>query len=190
MAVEVKEKQTIVKPHSRSNEIIGVVVLALAILVFLCLVTYSPNDWSLNTSSEQKTQNWIGVVGSVIADLLFQAIGLSAYFLPAMMILIAWRFLRAKDFFVSLSRIVGAEAFFLRGMINLRRGNLDESVAQLRTALFWDNRLINAHVALGKIYLQRGDCLQAKNYAASAIAIDAENQDAIGLGRQIERCGK
>ncbi len=91
---------------------------------------------------------------------------------------------------IIVSEPMSAEAFFLRGMINLRRGNLDESVAQLRTALFWDNRLINAHVALGKIYLQRGDCLQAKNYAASAIAIDAENQDAIGLGRQIERCGK
>jgi tetratricopeptide (TPR) repeat protein len=91
---------------------------------------------------------------------------------------------------IIVSEPMSAEAFFLRGMINLRRGNLDESVAQLRTALFWDNRLINAHVALGKIYLQRGDCLQAKNYAASAIAIDAENQDAIGLVRQIERCGK
>ncbi|MCA1637337.1 MAG: DNA translocase FtsK [Acidobacteria bacterium] len=113
MAVEIKQNQTIVKPHSRSNEIIGIVVLALAILVFLCLVTYSPNDWSLNTSSEQKTQNWIGVVGSVIADLLFQAIGLSAYFLPAMMILIAWRFLRAKDFSVSLSRIVGYILFIV-----------------------------------------------------------------------------
>ncbi|MFN2390836.1 MAG: tetratricopeptide repeat protein [Pyrinomonadaceae bacterium] len=91
---------------------------------------------------------------------------------------------------IIVSEPMSAEAFFLRGMINLRRGNLDESVAQLRTALFWDNRLINAHVALGKIYLQRGDCLQAKNYAASAIAIDAENQDAIGLTRQVERCGK
>ncbi len=91
---------------------------------------------------------------------------------------------------ITASEPMKAEAYFLRGMIYLRRGNMDESVAQLRTALFWDNRLINAHVALGKIYLQKGDCLQAKNYTASATAIDGENQDAIGLGRQVERCGK
>jgi S-DNA-T family DNA segregation ATPase FtsK/SpoIIIE len=54
-----------------------------AVLVFLCLVTFNPNDWSLNSTGSPKTQNWIGIVGSVIADLLLQVVGLTAYFLPA-----------------------------------------------------------------------------------------------------------
>ncbi len=83
-----------------------------------------------------------------------------------------------------------AEAYLLLGNIHLRRGDLDQAVSNLKTALFWDNRLINAHVGLGKIYLQRGDCLQAKNYTSSALAVDAENQDALGLQRQVERCTK
>jgi len=91
---------------------------------------------------------------------------------------------------VLVSEPMSAEAYLLLGNIHLRRGDLEQAVSSLKTALFWDNRLINAHVALGKIYLQKGDCLQARNYTASATAIDAENQDAVGLGRQVERCSK
>jgi tetratricopeptide (TPR) repeat protein/TolB-like protein len=85
---------------------------------------------------------------------------------------------------------MSAEAYLLFGKIYLRRGDLEQAVSSLKTALFWDNRLVDAHVGLGKIYLQKGDCLQAKNYAASALVIDAENQDAAGLQRQVERCSK
>ncbi len=91
---------------------------------------------------------------------------------------------------ILVSEPMSAEAYYLLGMIHLRRGDLDQSISSLKTALFWDNRLINARVALGKIYLQKGDCLQAKNETASALAIEAENQDAAGLQRQVERCGK
>lgn len=91
---------------------------------------------------------------------------------------------------ILVSEPMSAQAYYLLGMIHLRRGDLDQSVSSLKTALFWDNRVIDAHVSLGKIYLQKGDCLQAKNYVASALAIDAENQDATGLQRQVERCGK
>ncbi len=91
---------------------------------------------------------------------------------------------------IVVSEPMSAEAYYLLGMIHLRRGDLDQSVSSLKTALFWDNRVIDAHVSLGKIYLQKGDCLQAKNYVASALAIDAENPDATGLQRQVERCGK
>jgi Flp pilus assembly protein TadD len=88
------------------------------------------------------------------------------------------------------SEPMSAEAYLLLGNIHLRRGDLEQAVSSLKTALFWDNKLTMAHVGLGKIYLQRGDCLQAKNYASSALAVDAENQDALGLQRQVERCSK
>ena len=91
---------------------------------------------------------------------------------------------------ILVSEPMSAEAYYLLGMIHLRRGDLEQSTSSLKTALFWDNRLIGAHVSLGKIYLQKGDCLQAKNYAASALAIDADNAEAGGLQRQVERCGK
>ncbi|MCY7375291.1 MAG: tetratricopeptide repeat protein, partial [Pyrinomonadaceae bacterium] len=88
------------------------------------------------------------------------------------------------------SEPMSAEAYLLLGNIHLRRGDLEQAVSSLKTALFWDNKLIMAHVGLGKIYLQRGDCLQAKNYMMSALTVDAESQDALGLQRQVERCSK
>ncbi len=83
-----------------------------------------------------------------------------------------------------------AETFLLLGKIYLRRGDIDQSISSFKTSVFWDNRLIDAHVLLGKIYVEKGDCLQAKNYAASALGIDAENQDARALQRLSERCSK
>ena len=88
------------------------------------------------------------------------------------------------------SEPMSAESYLLLGKINLRRGDMDQAISQFKTSVFWDNRLIEAHVSLGKIYVEKGDCLQAKNYAASALEIDAENQDAIALQRLSERCSK
>ncbi len=113
MATEVREKQNISNTSSRSGEVVAVALLALAVLTFLCLVTYSPNDWSLNTASTQKTHNWVGVFGSVIADLLFQTIGLTAYCLPVLLGLTAWRLFRLNDLHVSVSRVLGYSVFII-----------------------------------------------------------------------------
>ena len=88
------------------------------------------------------------------------------------------------------SEPMSAESYLLLGKINLRRGDIDQAISQLKTSIFWDNRLVEAHVTLGKIYVEKGDCLQAKNYAASAIELDGENQDALALQRLSERCSK
>src|SRR5215510_12541839 len=78
-----------------------------------------------------------------------------------------------------------AEAFLLSGRINQRRGDQEAAIAALKTAIFWDSRLIDAHILLGLIFLERGDMGEARKYAASAIAIDPDNQEAIGLQRKV-----
>ncbi len=88
------------------------------------------------------------------------------------------------------SEPMSAESYLLLGKIHLRRGDLEQAISSFKTSVFWDNRLVEAHVSLGKIYVEKGDCLQAKNYAASAAEIDAENQDVIALQRLSERCSK
>lgn len=83
-----------------------------------------------------------------------------------------------------------AQAYLLIGNIHLRRADTEQAVDSLRTALFWDNNLIDAHIQLGKIFLEKKDCQQAQSYAVSALAIDENNQEAIALQRQVERCSK
>lgn len=88
------------------------------------------------------------------------------------------------------SEPMSAESYLILGKIHLRRGDIEQAVSSFKTAIFWDNRLIDAHISLGKIYIEKGECLQAKNYSVSASEIDAENQDAVALQRQTERCSK
>ena len=78
-----------------------------------------------------------------------------------------------------------AEAFLMSGRINQRRGDQESAIAALKTAIFWDSRLIDAHILLGRIFLERGDLGEARKYAASAMGIDANNQEAIALQRQV-----
>lgn len=88
------------------------------------------------------------------------------------------------------SEPMSAESYLLLGKIHLRRGDIDQAISSFKTSVFWDNRMIDAHVALGRIYVEKGDCMQAKNYAASALEIDRENQDSQALQRLSERCSK
>lgn len=114
MAVEL-DKRISVKPHSRTNEIAALVLLALALLLFLCLLTNSSDDWSWNSTGRAYTvkSNWIGIVGAIVSDILLQIIGLSAYFLPLVMGLMAWRFYKQQENYISVSRAVGYVLFIL-----------------------------------------------------------------------------
>jgi tetratricopeptide (TPR) repeat protein len=78
-----------------------------------------------------------------------------------------------------------AEAYLLSGRINQRRGDQEAAIAALKTAIFWDPKLIDAHILLGRIFLERGDRGEATKYATSAMTIDANNQEAMALQRQV-----
>jgi len=96
MATEVEKKETSKPSAARRNEIVAIVLSAVAVLLFLCLISYNPADWSLNsTGGLGKTNNWIGVFGSIVSDILFQSIGNTALLLPFLLALIAWRYFRA-----------------------------------------------------------------------------------------------
>jgi tetratricopeptide (TPR) repeat protein len=80
-----------------------------------------------------------------------------------------------------------AEAFLLSGRINQRRGDQEAAIAALKTAIFWDPppKMIDAHILLGRIFLERGDLGEARKYSVSAINIDSSNQEAMALQRQV-----
>jgi DNA segregation ATPase FtsK/SpoIIIE, S-DNA-T family len=102
------------KNHSRVNEVSAIVLLALAVLVFLCLVSASPDDRSVISTgygAGQPTHNWIGVVGANIAAVLISAVGWIAYILPALLALIAFRVFQAESLRPRISRIIGFVLF-------------------------------------------------------------------------------
>src|SRR5258708_7546398 len=93
--------------NSRLNEIFAIGLVALALLLFLCLLSYNPNDPSWNAAGELSARNWVGAVGANVAAALFQGIGLAAYLLPFLFIAAAWRRVRSRRITAPVSRISG-----------------------------------------------------------------------------------
>jgi Flp pilus assembly protein TadD len=90
------------------------------------------------------------------------------------------------------SEPMSAEAYLIMGSIRLRRGELEAAVSALKTALFWDNKLLEGHIALGKIFYEKRDCQQAETYSRSAAelasSLSIENDEVIGLQKMVEKC--
>ena len=77
------------KREGLKRELIFVVCLTLTVFIGCCLISYNPSDPSLNTVDSLKVQgvnNWGGIVGSYLADVLFQLIGLSAFILTFILV--------------------------------------------------------------------------------------------------------
>jgi S-DNA-T family DNA segregation ATPase FtsK/SpoIIIE len=84
----------------RLNELIGILLIATAVLMVLAMASYSPLDRSLNTAANpplgRPAHNWIGLVGSYSADLMLQAMGVMAFLLPLLLLLLAVRWMRSR----------------------------------------------------------------------------------------------
>jgi S-DNA-T family DNA segregation ATPase FtsK/SpoIIIE len=73
-------------PGSRGkHDVIGLVLLASSILIFVSLLTYDRLDLASKTTSPNvPPHNYIGTVGAHIADTLFFVFGAAAYLIPAL----------------------------------------------------------------------------------------------------------
>src|SRR5437868_12988640 len=95
--------------HSHWNDVVAVIVAAVSALVLLCLVTSSRSDpsWFPTSSGPGPIHNWIGITGASIATLLLSSVGWSAYFIPPLIALIAWRVFQSDTLVPRPSRIAG-----------------------------------------------------------------------------------
>jgi DNA segregation ATPase FtsK/SpoIIIE, S-DNA-T family len=72
----------------RLFESLGFALLLASCLLVLALLTYDPGDPSLNTAVDATPHNFLGYSGAVLADLLRQSLGLSAFLIP--IVLLGW----------------------------------------------------------------------------------------------------
>jgi len=94
----------------RLSELVGFLLCVAGLLLFLSLVSFLPQDPSLNAATPPGAlpHNWIGPVGSYTADLLFQALGWVAYLLPLGLFVVGVRLLLARPFESPWSKALGA----------------------------------------------------------------------------------
>ncbi|HJQ23145.1 MAG TPA: DNA translocase FtsK [Blastocatellia bacterium] len=88
MAKKVRTKHAGKKSHV--SEVLAVLLVATAVLLFLSLITFNPADASFNSvASVQPPRNLIGVVGASIGELFLNLFGLAALAIPFLLVLIA-----------------------------------------------------------------------------------------------------
>src|SRR5215510_12083315 len=97
--------------NRRLNELIGFLLLVSATLLFLALASYSPLDPSLNTSGSTGgggVQNWIGLFGALVSDLLLQSAGIFVFVFPLMLGLLGVRWFKSLRVASPAAKAVGA----------------------------------------------------------------------------------
>lgn len=97
-----------VHPRQKAGELFGVLSLASSLLLVLSLLSYSGLDPSISVSSPtQQYFNYVGKVGALVSDFLFQALGFSAFFLPLPLLLIGYKKIRSQTLEYPLTKFLG-----------------------------------------------------------------------------------
>jgi S-DNA-T family DNA segregation ATPase FtsK/SpoIIIE len=113
--------------NRRLNEVTGMVLLVAASLLFLALASYHPTDPSWNTvAASQQTQNWTGLIGATLSDLLLQVEGVAAFFIPLVLGALGWTWLRSHPAGSPTAKVSGAMLYlvFAPAMFGLIPGHL------------------------------------------------------------------
>src|SRR3990167_6712306 len=91
------EEARLQPPSQKKIELIGLIFLAVSLFIFASLLSYNPQDPSLNSaSSTHQVENFGGIVGSYLADIMFQFFGFGGFLLPLFMLLGSVRVLLQK----------------------------------------------------------------------------------------------
>jgi len=95
--------------NKRMREIKGVVCLALALFLLLCLVSYHPQDPSFThfVVGDQSTHNFTGKVGSYTADSLIRLLGIASLLLPFVLLVCSFQYFLRPEFTINAHRSIG-----------------------------------------------------------------------------------
>ena len=119
MDIKSLSKKTLDFTIKRVAEIIGIFLVCIAVLFFLSLVSYSPEDPNFIFTENSEIKNILGFRGSYISDLFFQSIGLIAFlisltiFFTGVNLIINKKFLIIiENFFYSIIYTIFGSLFF------------------------------------------------------------------------------
>ena len=97
--------------HRRLNEFIGLLLATVAVLIGLSLISFNPDDPSFNISRNpefpEKAKNFIGTLGSYVADIFLQLLGFSSFLLPVFLGVYAFHWLASRKVEAILARVIG-----------------------------------------------------------------------------------
>ncbi len=98
--------------YARLNEAVAFLFLIAGLFVFFSLVSYHPMDPSWNTvTGAAKPVNLTGLVGAFVADLFLQTLGLGAFVVPVLILLLGWMWIRSAPIEAQWAKVLGAGMF-------------------------------------------------------------------------------
>jgi DNA segregation ATPase FtsK/SpoIIIE, S-DNA-T family len=93
--------------NRRLNELVGLLVLAAAVLLLLSLVSWRPTDPSFDTVGLGPVRNWIGPFGAHLSDAILQIEGVSAFLLPLFLGALGWAWMRSRPAGSPVAKLIG-----------------------------------------------------------------------------------
>lgn len=139
---------TVLSEYRMRKEILGLVWLALGVFLLICLLSYSNDDPSFNNNLQpEQVHNLIGVFGAHLADLMYQAFGLTALLWPLGCLHLAWRWLKFRDVHFRATRLI---AFLL---MQITLGAL--FALRFDSVSLFGQRIDEAGGTLGRILVQQ-----------------------------------
>ena len=98
----------------RLNEAGALVFLFAGLFFILSLVSYHSQDPSWNsTSGALRAHNLTGFAGSYTSDLCLQVLGLSAFAIPVLLWMLAWRWVRSAEIQAPVIKVMGSGLLLL-----------------------------------------------------------------------------
>jgi len=92
------------------HEVIGILLIAGGIFLFLSLISFDPGDpcrFSYIFPKPSTIHNWMGIVGAYVAGCLFQGFGLPSFLIPFGLGLLAFRFMFRRELKYPLIQMTG-----------------------------------------------------------------------------------
>jgi S-DNA-T family DNA segregation ATPase FtsK/SpoIIIE len=90
-------KPTILPPgataflRQRFTEAGGIVIALAGIAITLSLISFHPDDPSLNAATDAVSRNWLAGPGASVADVLMQTMGMASWLLPVTLLAWGWQ---------------------------------------------------------------------------------------------------
>ncbi len=103
----------------RLAEIIGITIFVAGLMLFLSLVTYSPEDPNFIFPNNAEIKNLLGFKGSFISDLFFQSVGLISYLISFTFIASGINIIRDKELFLFIENIFFTTLYCIFGSLFL-----------------------------------------------------------------------
>jgi len=101
----------------RLSEIFGILISISGVLLFISLISYSPEDPNFIFPENIEIKNWLGFRGSYISDLFFQSVGLTSFLFSFTLIFTGMNIFTNKDFFLIIENFFYSILYLLFGSL-------------------------------------------------------------------------